>query len=73
VDRVGGEGSFKIYLFIFGLGVMGYWVLEEGVFGFFLLFSGEGVRVVVCFFRIFYFIGMGKKDFWTWAMVVVSF
>jgi hypothetical protein len=21
--------------FIFGLGVMGYWVLEEGVFGFF--------------------------------------
>jgi hypothetical protein len=28
--------------FIFGLGVMGYWVLEEGVFGFFIV---SGARV----------------------------
>ncbi len=28
---------------------------------------GKGVRVVVCFFRIFYFIGWGKEDFWTWC------
>jgi hypothetical protein len=33
--------------FIFGLGVMGYWVLEEGVFGFFLLFLGQGWGVAV--------------------------
>ncbi len=43
VEGVGGGGSFKICLFIFGLGVMGYWVLEEGVFGFFLktIFGGR--------------------------------
>ncbi len=25
------------------------------------------MKVVVCFFRIFYFIGWGKEDFWTWC------
>ncbi len=49
VGGCGGGGSFKIYLFIFGLGVMGYWVLEEGVFGFFLLFLGQGWGVAVGF------------------------
>jgi hypothetical protein len=26
-----------------------------------------------CFFRIFYFIGLGKKGFWTWAAAAVFF
>jgi len=46
-----------------------FWVLQEG--GCFWIFFkknlGKGVRVVVCFVRIFYFIGWGKKDFWTWC------
>jgi hypothetical protein len=45
-----------------------FWVLQEGVFGFKkIIILGKGVRVVVCFFRIFYFIGWGKKGFWTWC------
>ncbi len=48
----------KIYLFIFGLGVMGYWVLEEGVVGFFLMFSGARVGGWLLHL-VFYWFGEG--------------
>jgi hypothetical protein len=48
----GGDG-FKIYLYFLGLRDMGFRVLEEGVFGFFLLFWWKGVGVVVRFSFVF--------------------
>ncbi len=50
-----------------------FWVLQEGVFGFLKKNLGKGVRVVICFFRIFYFFGWGKKGFWTQAVAVSFF